>query len=73
MKPIKEEINMTGWELALVIMALTFMVVNVANIYIQLKAQQNAINYLKKFDHMVTKSVFMFEKMIDQMSKELDD
>lgn len=74
MKPIKGgKLFMAGWEVALIILALTVMMVNMANVYIQLKAQQSAINYLKKFEHMITKSVFMVEKMLDQFGKELDN
>ena len=64
---------MAGWEISLIIVALTFMVVNLTNVFIQLKVNSEGIKFLKKYDRLFTKMLFLGEKLIDNVSKELDD
>lgn len=57
---------MNIWELGVLIMAVTFMVINVWNMFITTKL-------LGKFMPMVDKSVKLFDKMLDQANDEMDD
>ena len=56
----------TGWELALIICALTFMMVNVASIVMSVK-------FMMKFDRVFTKSAFFAEKMMDYAEKTFEE
>ena len=53
------------WEIALVIVASTFMMVNLASLVVSLM-------FTYKFGGLFNKSARMMEKMIDQAEKELD-
>jgi hypothetical protein len=55
-----------GWEIALILFALTVMMVNVVNMVVQIKV-------LNKFDRVFTKSAFFAEKMMDYAEKQFDE
>lgn len=57
---------MAGWEIALVIVAVTFMMVNMIQMIVSLKM-------MKKFDGLITKSVVLYEKLLTYGEKALDD
>lgn len=57
---------MITWELALVIFAITYMVVNFTVLFIQLKT-------LNRMEGLFTKSCKFVEKMIDKSDKYMDD
>lgn len=57
---------MITWELALVIVALTYMMVNVAALFIQFRL-------LNKMDGLLTKSYKFLEKLIDKSDKCVDE
>ena len=56
----------TGWELALIICALTFMMVNVVSVVVSVK-------FMMKFDRVFTKSAFFAEKMMDYAEKTFEE
>lgn len=56
---------MAGWEIALIIMAVTFMVVNLVSLVVQVKM-------LTKYDGVITKSLKLMEKMIDKSEPFID-
>ena len=53
-----------GWELALIIFAITVMIVNVVNVTLQIKL-------MSKFDRLFSKSVIYAEKWLDWADSEL--
>ena len=55
-----------GWELALIIFAITVLLVNTVNVVVQLKV-------LSKFDRILNKSIFIVEKMLDQAEEEFSE
>ena len=57
---------MAGWELALVIFAGTYMMVNTVSLVVSLKL-------MNKMDGIMTKSFKLMEKMIDKSDKYMDD
>lgn len=57
---------MAVWELALLILAATYMMVNTVYMVIMVKT-------MGKYDGLFTKSVKMLEKMIDKSEKAIDD
>lgn len=63
---LKEEIKMAGWELALVIVAVTFMVVNVVTLLMQVALMAN-------YRNLFVKGAKMMEKMLDKSDKVIDD
>ena len=56
----------TGWELALIICALTFMMVNVVSVVVSVK-------FMMKFDRVFTKSALFAEKMMDYAKKTFEE
>ena len=56
----------TGWELALIICALTFMMVNVVSVVVSVK-------FMMKFDRVFTKSALFAEKMMDYAEKTFEE
>lgn len=57
---------MAVWELALLILAATYMMVNTVYMVIMVKT-------MNKYDGLFTKSVKMLEKMIDKSEKAMND
>lgn len=57
---------MAVWELALLILAATYMMVNTVYMVIMVKT-------MNKYDGLFTKSIKMLEKMIDNSEKAMDD
>lgn len=57
---------MAGWELALVIVAVTFMVVNVVTLLMQVALMAN-------YRNLFVKGAKMMEKMLDKSDKFLDE
>lgn len=57
---------MAVWELALLILAATYMMVNTVYMVIMVKT-------MSKYDGLFTKSIKMLEKMIDKSDKAIDD
>ena len=55
-----------GWEIALILFALTVMMVNVVNMVVQIKV-------LNKFDRVFTKSALFAEKMMDYAEKQFEE
>lgn len=62
----KEEIEMAVWELALIIFAITYLMVNTVYLVMQVKL-------MAKMEGLMTKSCKVCEKMIDKSDKYLDD
>lgn len=56
---------MAGWEIALIIMAATFMVVNLVTLMMQ-------VALMVKYEGFVTKSVKLMEKLLDRSEKVID-
>jgi ABC-type cobalt transport system substrate-binding protein len=56
---------MAGWEIALIIMAVTFMVVNLVSLVVQVKL-------LTKYDGVITKSLKLMEKVMDKYEPFID-
>lgn len=69
---IKEELQMAGWELALIIVAVTFMVVNMVSLVMQLALLANYKNLFVKGAKMMEKLMDESEKVIDQMFADED-
>lgn len=57
---------MAVWELALLLLAATYMMVNTVYMVIMVKT-------MNKYDGLFTKSIKMLEKMIDKSDKAMDD
>lgn len=57
---------MAVWELALLLLAVTYMMVNTVYMVIMVKT-------MSKYDGLFTKSIKMLEKMIDKSDKAIDD
>lgn len=57
---------MAVWELALIIFAITYMMVNTVYLVIQVKM-------MKQMSGLFTKSYKFLEKMIDQSEKQMED
>lgn len=57
---------MAAWELALIIFAITYMMVNMVYLVMQVKL-------MAKMDGLFVKSCKMMEKMIDQSEKYMND
>ena len=57
---------MAVWELALLLLAATYMMVNTVYMVIMVKT-------MSKYDGLFTKSIKMLEKMIDKSDKAIDD
>lgn len=64
---------MAGWEIALVIMAVTFMVVNVVSIIMQVALLADFKDIMKKSCKIMSKMLDKSDKMIDQMFEDLED
>lgn len=56
---------MTGWEIALIIFAVTYMMVNTVSIIVSIKM-------LGKLDGLLTKSYKLMEKVIDKTDENID-
>lgn len=65
-KSLKEVVKMATWELALLIFAITYLMVNTIYLVIQIKL-------MTKMDGVITKSFKMVEKMIDKSEKYVDE
>ena len=65
----KEEYKMAVWELAILLVGVTYLAVNIVGMFY--------VNYMlkimKKFDGIIDKSVKFTEKMIDSTIQEMDD
>lgn len=57
---------MAIWELALLLLAITYMMVNTVYMIVSVKA-------LAKYDGILTKSIKFLEKMLDKAEKDLDE
>lgn len=57
---------MAVWELALLLLAVTYMMVNAVYMMIMVKT-------MNKYDGLFTKSIKMLEKMIDKSDKAMDE
>lgn len=57
---------MAVWELALLLLAATYMMVNTVYMVIMVKT-------MSKYDGLFTKSIKMLEKMIDKSEKAMDE
>lgn len=57
---------MAVWELALLLLAATYMMVNTVYMVIMVKT-------MNKYDSLFTKSIKMLEKMIDKSEKAMDE
>ena len=57
---------MAVWELALLLLAATYMMVNIVYMVIMVKT-------MSKYDGLFTKSIKMLEKMLDKSEKAMDD
>lgn len=57
---------MAVWELALLLLAATYMMVNTVYMVIMVKT-------MNKYDGLFTKGIKMLEKMIDKSDKAMDD
>lgn len=57
---------MAVWELALLLLAATYMMVNTVYMVIMVKT-------MNKYDGLFTKSIKMLEKMIDKSEKAMDE
>lgn len=57
---------MAVWELALLLLAATYMMVNTVYMVIMVKT-------MSKYDGLFTKSIKMLEKMLDKSEKAMDD
>ena len=57
---------MAAWELALIIFAITYLMVNTVYLIMQVKL-------MSKMEGMLTKSFRMIEKMIDKSEKYVDE
>ena len=64
---------MAAWELALVIMALTFMVVNMVNLAIQVIYLVSMKGFIVKSAKLMEKLMGISEKYFDEMIKDLDE
>lgn len=64
---------MAGWELALIIIAVTFMVVNMVSLVMQVALLANYKNLFVKGAKMMEKLMDKSDKMIDQMFEEFED
>lgn len=64
---------MAGWELALIIIAVTFMVVNMVSLVMQIALLANYKNLFVKGAKMMEKLMDKSDKMIDQMFEEFED
>ena len=64
---------MAGWELALVIVAVTFMMVNVVQVLISLRMMVKMDGLLSKSVNLYEKLLTFGEKTIDEFFKELED
>lgn len=64
---------MAGWELALIIFAVTYMVVNVAALYVQLKMMNDMKGFMHKFYKVMEKVLDKYEPFIDKMFDDLND
>ena len=62
----KEVVKMAAWELALIIFAITYLMVNTVYLIMQVKL-------MSKMEGMLTKSFRMIEKMIDKSEKYVDE
>lgn len=63
---------MAGWELALIIIAVTFMVVNMVSLVMQVALLANYKNLFVKGAKMMEKLMDESEKVIDQMFADED-
>ena len=63
---IKEEFKMEVWELALLIVAFTYMVINTVSTVFTIKT-------MNKYDGVMTKMLNLTEKILDKSVKELYD
>ena len=57
---------MAIWELALLLLAITYMMVNTVCMIVSVKT-------LAKYDGILTKSIKFLEKMLDKAEKDLDE
>lgn len=57
---------MAGWELALVIFAATYMMVNTVALFVQVKM-------MNEYKGVITKSLKLMEKVLDKSDKAIDD
>lgn len=57
---------MAVWELALVIFAITYLMVNTVYLFIYM-------NMMKKMNGVVTKSIKLMEKLMDKSEKVIDE
>lgn len=57
---------MAGWELALVIFAATYMMVNTVALFVQVKM-------MNEYKGVITKSLKLMEKILDKSDKAIDD
>lgn len=64
---------MAGWEMALVIIAITFMVVNMVNLVIQMIVLANFKDLFAKCAKMMSKYLDKSDKMMDQIFDDLED
>ena len=65
-RKLKEESTMAIWELALLLLAITYMMVNTVYMIVSVKT-------LAKYDGILTKSIKFLEKMLDKAEKDLDE
>lgn len=64
---------MAAWELALVIFAVTYMVVNMVALYVQLKMLNEAKGVVSKSYKVMEKIIDKYEPFIDKMFDDLND
>ena len=62
----KEVVKMAAWELALIIFAITYLMVNTVYLIMQVKL-------MNKMNGVMTKSFKMMEKIIDKSEKYVDE
>lgn len=64
---------MAGWELALIIIAVTFMAVNMVNLVLQVLILINYKDLFVKGTKMMEKLIDKSDKMFDQMFDDMED
>jgi hypothetical protein len=62
----KEEFKMMVWELALLLVAITYMVINTVSIVV-------AVKLMARYDGVLTRVLGLAEKVLDKTEKELEE
>lgn len=64
---------MAVWELALLLVAMTFMMVNIVSVVVQLKMITMFKDWLPKIAEMGAKSMDVMTKSMEKLAKDLDE